>query len=117
VTGYYVMLGRQRSVKLLQLQTAEDCREGACHNPQNQYAFNNPYILREELVDGVDLARGVWHTLVVEVRANRIKIWVDGVFAYEHVDDQSPFLQGTVGFKTYRAQPVLYDNLVVKPLN
>jgi hypothetical protein len=117
VTGYYVMLGRQRAVKLLQLQTAEDCQDKACRNPQNQYAFNNPYTLREEQVDGVTLTRGVWHTLAVEVQGNRIKIWVDGVFAFEYVDDKSPFLQGTVGFKTYRSEPVLYDNLIVTPLD
>jgi hypothetical protein len=117
VTGYYVMLGRQRAVKLLQLQTAEDCDGGACSNPKNQYAFNNPYILREEQVDGLTLTRGVWHTLAVEVRGNQIKIWVDGVFAFEYVDDKSPFLQGTVGLKTFNAEPVLYDNLIVTPLH
>ena len=117
VTGYYVMIGRQRAVKLLQLQTAEDCQGGACRNPQNQYAFNNPYTLRGEQIDGLQLTRGVWHTLTVEVQGNRIKIWVDGVFAFEYVDDKSPFLQGTVGFKTFRAEPVLYDNLIVTPLD
>jgi hypothetical protein len=117
VTGYYVLLGRQRTVRLLQLQTAEDCREATCRHRENQYAFNNPYLIREEQVDAVDLARGVWHTLAVEVRGNQIKIWVDGVFAFEHVDNTSPFLQGTVGFKTYEAEPVFYDNLVVTPLN
>jgi hypothetical protein len=116
VTGYYVMLGRQR-VKLLQLQTAEDCRDKACRNPQNLYAFNNPYILREEPLDAVDLTRGGWHTLAVEVQGNRIRIWVDGVFAYEYVDAKSAFLHGTVGFKTYRAEPVLYDSLIVTPLD
>jgi hypothetical protein len=42
---------------------------------------------------------------------------VDDVFAYEYVDDKAPFLKGTVGLKTYRAEPVIYDNVVVKPLN
>jgi hypothetical protein len=116
VTGYYVMIGRERTVRLLQLQTGDDCRGGACDNPQNQYAFHNPYILRDEEVAGVDLARWEWHTLAVEVRGNQIKIWVDGVFAFDYVDDHYPFLQGTVGFKTYRARPVLYDNLLVTPL-
>ena len=117
VTGYYVMLGRRRTVKLLQLQIAEDCEGDTCRKPQYQYAFHNPYTLREERVEAVDLARGVWHTLAVEVQGNRIKIWVDGVFAFEHVDDKSPFLQGTVGFITYRSEPVLYDNLIVEPLD
>jgi hypothetical protein len=117
VTGYYVMLGRQRAVRLLQLQTAEDCQDRACRNSENQYAFNNPYLLREERVDGVELTGGVWHTLALEVRGNRIKIWVDGVFAFEYVDDKSPFLQGTVGFKTYKAEPVFYDGLIVTPLD
>ncbi|MFN2224727.1 MAG: family 16 glycoside hydrolase [Anaerolineae bacterium] len=116
VTGYYVMIGRQSSVKLLQLQTAEDC-QGACPNPQNQYAFNNPYILREEKIAGLSLTHGQWHLLAVEVRGNSIKIWVDGVFAYEFVDGKAPFLKGTVGLKTYIAEPVIYDNVVVKPLN
>jgi hypothetical protein len=117
VTGYYVMLGRKRVVKLLQLQTLEDCQGNACRNPQNLYAFNNPYILREEQVAGIELTRGAWHTLAVEVQGNRIKIWVDGVFAFEHVDDKSPFLQGTVGLKTFESEPVLYDNVVVTSLD
>jgi hypothetical protein len=116
VTGYYVMLGRDRSVRLLQLQTAEDCQGGACRNPQNQYAFNNPYILREEQMAEFQLTRWVWHTLAVEVRGNQIKIWVDGVFAFDYVDDKSPFLQGTVGFKTFKAEALIYDNLIVTPL-
>jgi hypothetical protein len=116
VTGYYVLLGRNRAVKLLQLQTAEDCREGACRNPENQYAFNNPYILREVQVDGVNLARGAWHTLAVEARGNQLKIWVDGLFAFDYVDEQAPFLQGTVGLKTFESEPVLYDNVRVTRL-
>jgi hypothetical protein len=117
VTGYYVLVGRQRAVRLLQLQTAEDCQDKACHNPENQYAFNNPYLLHEAVVEGVELTRGMWHTLAVEVRGSQIKVWVDGVFAFEYVDDKSPFLQGAVGFKTYRAEPVLYDNITVTPLH
>jgi hypothetical protein len=117
VTGYYIMLGRSRAVKLVQLQTAEDCQGKACNNPKNLYAFNNPYILREERVEGLEMTRGVWHTLVVEVQGNRIKIWVNGIFAFEYVDDKHPFLQGTVGLKTYEAEPVFYDNIVIKPLN
>ena len=111
------MLGRQRAVKLLQLQTAEDCDEETCRTPKWLYAFNNPYTLRQERVQGLQLTRGEWHTLVVEVQGNRIKIWVDGMFIFEYVDDKSPFLQGTVGFITYRSEPVLYDNLVVTPLD
>jgi hypothetical protein len=33
------------------------------------------------------------------------------------VDDKAPFLQGTVGFKTFESEPVLYDNVVVTSLN
>jgi hypothetical protein len=117
VTGYYILLGRNRAVKLLQLQTGEDCDGAACRNPQNQYAFNNPYILREEQVDGLEMPRGTWHTLVVEVQGNKITIWVNGVFAFEYVDNKSPFLQGTVGLKTFESEPVYYDNMVVTPLN
>jgi hypothetical protein len=116
VTGYYLMLGRQRAVKLLQLQTLEDCRDKACHNPENLYAFNNPYILHEVQVEGLELTRGEWHTLVVEVQGTKIRVWVDDIFAFEYVDGHHPFLSGTVGFKTFESQPVYYDNLVVTPL-
>ena len=61
--------------------------------------------------------RGAWHTLVVEVRGNKIMIWVNDVFAFEYVDDHHPFLKGTVGFKTFESEPVLYDNIIVKPLD
>jgi hypothetical protein len=117
VTGYYLMLGRQRAVKLLQLQTAEDCQGAACKNPQNLYAFHNPYILREEQVLDIALTRHVWHTVAVEVRGNRIGIWVDGTFAFDYVDDKHPFLKGTVGFKTFESEPVWYDNIIVTLLD
>ena len=73
--------------------------------------------MREEKIEGVELTRHAWHKLVVEVRGNSIKIWVDGVFAYEHVDNKHPFLQGTVGFKTFEAEPVRFDNMVVTSLD
>ena len=110
------MSGRDRADKLLQLQTAEDCRDAACRNPENLYTFNNPYILREEPIAALNLTRYAWHKLAVEVRGNSLKIWVDGVFAFDYVDNEFPFLEGTVGLKTFESEPVLYDNLVVTPL-
>jgi hypothetical protein len=114
VTGYYIMLDRRRLVKLLQLQTAQDC-VGPC-NPKWMKAFNNPFILREAKIEAIDLIRNQWHTLAVEVRGNRISIWVDGVFTYDYVDGKEPFLKGTVGFKTFDSRPAFFDNIVVTPL-
>jgi hypothetical protein len=117
VTGYYIMLEGTRRVRLLQLQTAQDCEGGACENPNNQYAFNNPFLLRDERVPDWELTWYDWHTLAVEVRGNKISIWVDGKFAFEHVDGHEPFLKGTVGFKTYSAKRVFFDNIKVTPLD
>jgi hypothetical protein len=117
VTGYYVMLEGTRRVRLLQLQTAGDCVGGACDNPQNQYAFNNPYLLHDVRVPDWELTWYDWHTLAVEVRGNNISVWVDGKFALEHVDGHEPFLKGTVGFKTYSAKRVFFDNIKVTPLD
>ncbi|MFC2031252.1 family 16 glycoside hydrolase [Chloroflexota bacterium] len=114
VTGYYIMLDRRRIVRLMQLQTPQDC-VGAC-NPQWMTAFNNPYTLHDVKVDAVDLTRNQWHTIAVEVRGNRISIWVDGVFTYDYVDSKEPFMKGTVGFKTFESRPALFDNVVVTPL-
>jgi hypothetical protein len=117
MTGYYVMLEGTRRVRLLQLQTAEDCVGGACANPPNQYAFNNPYLLSDVRVPDWELTPFDWHTLAVEVRGSKISVWVDGRFALEHVDGHEPFLKGTVGLKTYKAKPIFFDNVIVTPLD
>ena len=113
-SGHNIILDRRRLVKLLQLQTAEDC-VGAC-SPKWMKAFNNPYILREDKIEAIDLTRNQWHTLAVKVRGNRISIWVDGVFSYDYVDSKEPFPKGTMGFKTFDSRPAFFDNIVVTPL-
>jgi hypothetical protein len=117
VTGYYVLLEGTRRVSLLQMQTSDDCVAEGCDNPASQYAFFDPYELRFERVPDWELTRTEWHTLTVEVKGNRIGIWVDGKFAFEYVDDHYPFLKGTVGFNTFGARPVFYDNIKVTPLD
>ena len=121
VTGYYVVVGgatgrSKHFVRLLQLQTATDCWGAACGNPSNLYAFFNPHELLTVSLPG-ELERYVWHDLKVEVRGNRIKAWLNGTLAINYVDTKEPFLTGTVGFKTYEADTVSYDNLLVTPLD
>jgi uncharacterized repeat protein (TIGR01451 family) len=121
MTGYYVVVGggvggSKHFVRLLQLQTLTDCWGPACSNPPNLYAFNNPHELQTVSLPG-ELKRYVWHTLKVEVRGNRIRAWLNGQLTIDYVDTKEPFLTGTVGFKTYKAQTVSYDNLVVTPLD
>jgi uncharacterized repeat protein (TIGR01451 family) len=121
VTGYYVVVGgtaggKSHFVRLLQLQTATDCWEGACSNPANQYAFFNPHELENKKLDG-ELTRWAWHTLVVEVEGNKISAWLDGEHAFTYRDTKEPFLKGTVGFKVYKADIVSFDNLLVTPLD
>ncbi|MEJ2737161.1 MAG: DUF1080 domain-containing protein [Anaerolineae bacterium] len=120
-TGYYVMVGggvggTSHFVRLLQLQTLTDCWGNACNNPSNLYAFFNPHELQTVTLPG-ELERHIWHTLKVEVRGNRIQAWLNGQKTIDYVDTKEPFLTGTVGFKTYRADTVSYDNLVVTPLD
>jgi hypothetical protein len=74
-------------------------------------------VLHDVRVPDWELTRHAWHTLAVEVRGNKISVWVDGKFALEHVDGHHPFLKGTVGLKTYQAKPVVFDNIVVVPLD
>jgi uncharacterized repeat protein (TIGR01451 family) len=121
ITGYYVVVGgkdggSKQFVRLLQLQTATDCWGAACSNPPNLYAFNNPHELQSVSVPG-ELERNVWHDLKVEVRGNRIRAWLDGTLTIDYVDTEEPFLTGTVGFKTYKADTASYDNIVVTPLD
>jgi len=121
VTGYYVMVGGKKDgkthyVSLKQLQTLTDCWGAACDNPHNLYDFNNPHELTVTKKDG-DLERWRWYTLVVEARGANIKVWLDDVLYIDYTDPKEPFLTGTVGFKTFKADTVSYDDVIVTPLH
>jgi uncharacterized repeat protein (TIGR01451 family) len=129
VTGYYAMIGGSPDadthyVRLLQLMTLTDCWGPPCpSSPEyipgreiNLYNFNNPYRLTEVKGDG-KLQRNQWHTIAVEVRGANIKIWLNGKLYIDYTDPKEPFLTGTVGFKTYKADTVSYDDVVVTPLS
>lgn len=119
-TGYYVMVGGKDGganhyVRLLQLQTLTDCWGNACNNPQNLYAFNNPHDLAEVTLPG-SFNRHTWYTLAIEVEGDNIRIEMDGEQVIDYVDEKEPFLTGTVGFKTYKAETASFDNVLVTPL-
>jgi len=129
VTGYYVMIGGSPTadthyVRLLQLQTLEDCWGPPCpSSPEyipgreiNLYNFNNPHALTEVKGEG-RLQRNQWHTIKVELRGANIKIWLNGHLYIDFTDPKEPFMTGTVGFKTYKADTVSYDDVVVTPLD
>ena len=129
VTGYYCMIGGKSTgdthyVRLLQLQTLEDCWGPPCpSSPEyipgreiNLYNFNNPHKLVEVQGEG-RLNRNQWHTIKVEVRGANIKIWLNGNLYIDFTDPKEPFLAGTVGFKTYKADTVTFDDVVVTPLS
>ncbi|MEJ2207692.1 MAG: PKD domain-containing protein [Anaerolineae bacterium] len=121
VTGYYVMVGGNKTasthyVSLKQMQTETDCWDQACNNPQNLYDFNNPHEIAFEKKDGA-LSRNVWHTIEVEVVGANIKIWLDGVLYIDHTDTKEPFLTGTIGLKTFKANTVSFDDILVTPLD
>lgn len=121
VTGYYIMVGGNKTasthyVSLKQLQTLTDCWDQACNNPENLYDFNNPHELTYTKKDGA-LARYTWHTVVVEVVGANIKVWLNGVLYIDYTDSKEPFLTGTVGLKTFKADTVSFDNILVTPLD
>ncbi|HSJ59299.1 MAG TPA: PKD domain-containing protein [Anaerolineae bacterium] len=121
VTGYYIMVGGSATgtthyVSLKQLQTVEDCWDMACNNPQNLYDFNNPHELTYTKKDG-KLERYRWYKLTVEVRGHNIKAWLDDVLYIDYNDTKYPFLTGTVGVKTFKANTVSFDDIVVTPLD
>ena len=120
MTGYYVTVGGRatyayHTVKISQLQTETDCWGAACDNPQNLYCFNNPHEMASVQLPG-GLTRNVWHTLVVEVRGDNIKVWYDGELSLDFTDPKEPFLMGTVGLKTYKADWISFDDITVTPL-
>ena len=121
VTGYYVNVGGNpyRStmyVRLSQLQTLTDCWDTACNNPGNLYDFNNPHTITEVKLEKT-FARRTWYTLAVEVRDNNIKIFFENELVIEWDDPTEPFLNGTVGFNTYKSETASFDNLIVTPLD
>ncbi len=121
MTGYYIVAGGRATsetkfVKITQLQTATDCWAAACDNPENLYNFNNTHEMVSVSLAG-PLTRGTWHTMAVEVRGARILVWLDGELAIDWTDPKEPFLTGTVGFKTYKAEWISFDDVVVTPLN
>jgi uncharacterized repeat protein (TIGR01451 family) len=122
MTGYYIVMGGRPNgathyVRLLQLQTLTDCWGNACNNPQNLYHFSNPHALKEVNVPG-PFERHRWYTLAVEVEGDNIRVYLDDddVPVIDYVDVKEPFLTGTVGFKTYKAETGSFDNVLVTPL-
>jgi hypothetical protein len=59
--------------------------------------------------------REVRHT-IAKVRGDNIKVWWDGELSLDYIDPKEPFLTGTVGFKTYKAKWISFDDIVVTPL-
>lgn len=121
VTGYYIMVGGNKTasthfVSLKQMQTLTDCWDQACNNPENLYDFNNPHELTVTKKDGA-LARNTWHTVVVEVRGANIQVWLNGVQYIDYTDSKEPFLTGTIGLKTFKANTVSFDDILVTPLD
>ena len=120
VTGYYIMIGGSPNkdnhfVSLKQMQTVDDCWDAACNNPENLYDFNNPHELTITKKTGT-LERWTWHTVVVEVRGYNIQVWLNGVQYINYDDTKEPFLTGTVGLKTFNADTVSFDDILVTPL-
>jgi uncharacterized repeat protein (TIGR01451 family) len=121
VTGYYIMVGGSVNadthfVSLKQMQTEDDCWDQACNNPGNLYDFNNPHELTITKKDG-KFERHRWYTIVVEVRGANIQVWLDGVKYIDYNDTKEPFLTGTIGLKTFKANTVSFDDVLVTPLN
>jgi len=121
VTGYYAMVGGKPEndtmfVRLLQIQTTNDCWGDACGNPGNLYDFNNPHALKEEILQST-FQRHRWYTLAVEVRGPNIKIYWEGDLVLDHTDTKEVFMEGTIGFKTFKSKTVSFDDVVVTPLS
>ncbi len=121
MTGYYLVMGGNPTrnswfVRLTQMQIPGDCVGAACSNPGNLYDFSNPMELDFTRFIGT-FQNNHWYNIVIEVRGAHIQAWVDGVLAIDYVDEDLPFLQGTVGFKSYKLHPASWDEVVVTPLN
>jgi hypothetical protein len=121
VTGYYFMLGGG-GVYLLQIQTLDDCVYPACDRPWYLWDFDNPRGLTSV---SRSINTAAWHLLKVEVQGARIKCYLDGELLIDYDDTPIPddgikndtvFLEGTVGFKTYKCGNVVFDDVLVMPL-
>jgi uncharacterized repeat protein (TIGR01451 family) len=126
ISGYYVVVvGGNNSdrhwVRLAQPQIPGDC-DGACDNPDTQYAFNNVMVLCDYRKNGCGTAfpggfkHYQWYGLAVEVRGNNIKAWLNGALAFDYTDTNQPFLTGTVGYKVHETKTASFDDIVVSPL-
>jgi hypothetical protein len=121
VTGYYFTVNVPSDrAELWQLKTVEE-------NPDDEdetvlYHFSNPTSLVET---GVNVSKGKWHTLTVEVKGARIKCYVDDVLVIDHTDSVgSVFRKGAIGLYTYGkwdsaagAAVVRFDDVLVEPLD
>lgn len=121
ITGYYLVMGgnpnrSSRFVRLMQIQIPGDCTGSACSNPGNLHDFSNPMELDVKKFNST-FQTNHWYDIVIEVRGDHIQAWVDGELAIDYVDDELPFLQGTVGFKSYKLHPASWDEVVVTPLD
>jgi len=100
----------------MQIQIPGDCTGSACSNPGNLHDFSNPMELDVKKFNST-FQTNHWYEIVIEVRGDHIQAWVDGELAIDYVDDELPFLQGTVGFKAYKLHPASWDEVVVTPLD
>jgi hypothetical protein len=66
-------------------------------------------------------ANGVWHHLRVEARANRYRVWVNGVLLLDKTDTRSAYPRGRIALAAYSGGvgqcTVYYDNVVVTKLD
>jgi uncharacterized repeat protein (TIGR01451 family) len=118
VSGYYVVLvntGYSHYVRISQMQIPGDC-EGPCYDPLNQYTFDNPFVLTTSAELPGGLAHFYWYTLAVEVRGNRIQVWLDGQKLIDYVDTVLPFMTGTIGFKVHETKTASFDDVIVTRL-
>jgi uncharacterized repeat protein (TIGR01451 family) len=125
LTGYYFSIklrdSRPDIAVLWQLRTAEE--HGAEVHDYYWYHYQNPLEppLAESDLESVNVEKGKWHRLTVEVRGNNIKGYVDDELAIDHTDTVgSVFRTGTVGFYAYgneRAYAnINFDDVKVEPL-
>ncbi len=121
VGGYYFMISG-KGASLQQMQTEDDCIYPACVNTWNLWDFNNPRLLASV---SMSIDKSQWHTLKVEVEGARIKCYLDGQLLIDYDDSPIPndgiendtvFLEGTVGFKTYKCANVVFDDVLVTTL-